>query len=145
MDNKSLYENLANREKDLVSELEKVKDLTTELEKVREMMGFYEGNFGFKSTSPSVKSSKKSISVSNSDYNRKWTYKKKINYILKLLGGGATSYEVAKKLEEYDGISEKKAGQTARVHLSLAAKDGAISFENLEGQGSRRKYVLLNQ
>ena len=137
MDNKSLYESLVNREKDLVSELEKV----------RELKGFYEKNLGFKSNSksPSVKKVTKSISVPDSSYNTKWTYKMKILHILKFFGGSATSFDVAKKLAEYDGMSEKKAGQVARVHLSLATKAGTITFENLVGQGTRRKYKLLNQ
>lgn len=133
MDNKLFYENLVKQENDLLSGLEKV----------RELKKFYEETFGFKSDSksPSVKKPVKQVHVPNSDYDQKWTFKDKVLFILKSLGGSATSFEVTEKLMEYDGMDKDKAGQVARTQLSLANRARILKSE-LTGQGKQKKYFF---
>lgn len=135
MDNKTFYENLVKQEKDLLSGLEKV----------RALKKFYEDTFGLNSDIKRVKGEgiAKPISVSNPDYNPKWTLKDKVLFILKSLGGSGVSSEVSAKLVDYEGLDEHRAGQVARAQLSLANRDGTITSEPT-GQGRQKKYILLN-
>lgn len=134
MSKQSFYQDLLNEEKEVLDALDNIRGLLK-----------YYGVEPEKNTTPQKSivfdEPSNNIVASNNEYENAWTYKEKVLFILKELGGSALSSEVTKRVIEYDGTEKVKAGKAVRGNLSTLYSKGKIGAELIE-EGTKRRYYL---
>ncbi|MCH7784123.1 MAG: hypothetical protein IIB06_01730 [Bacteroidetes bacterium] len=120
--------------------LKEEKELSEALNKLRGLLKYY----GLEKSIPSK--SQKVITFNETSnnivgYDKAWTYKKKVLFILKELGGSGLSLEVTNRVVEYDGTEKTKTGKSVRGNLASLYKKNIIGAD-LTGEGTKRRYYL---